>query len=110
MYHRVPYIFLLYVNDMPSAIKCELVLYADVSVIQFTHGNISIINDQLNREFNSLYVSGLWIINLVYTLEKTRQSQSISYSSRRHSNQATFKSNLFGMYPGCRLVWSVNGH
>ena len=33
-----------------------------------------------------------------------------SYSSRRHSNQATFKTNLFGMYPRRRLVRPVNGH
>ena len=39
---------------MPSAIKCELLLYADDYVLLFTHKNISIINDQLNKHFNSL--------------------------------------------------------
>ena len=49
-----PLLFLFYLNDMPSAIKCELLLYADDSVLLLTHKNISIINDQLNRDFNSL--------------------------------------------------------
>ena len=39
---------------MPSAIKCELRLYADHYVVIFTDKYISIINDQVNRELNSL--------------------------------------------------------
>ena len=34
--------------------KCELLLYASDSILLFTHKNISIINDQLNRDFNLL--------------------------------------------------------
>ena len=49
-----PLLFLLYVNDMPQAIECEL-LYADDSVLFFTYKNVDAINDQLNRDFNSLY-------------------------------------------------------
>ena len=49
-----PLLFLLYVNDMPQAIECDLMLYADDSVLLFTHKNVDVINDQLNRDFNSL--------------------------------------------------------
>ena len=49
-----PLLFLLYVNDMPQAIKCELLLYADDSVLIFSHKDISAINEQLNIDFNSL--------------------------------------------------------
>ena len=48
-----PLLVLLDINDIPSAIECELLLYADDSVL-FTHKNIIIINDQTNRAFNSL--------------------------------------------------------
>ena len=41
----------LYVNDMPQAIACDLLLYADDYVLFFSH---DVINDQLNRDFNSL--------------------------------------------------------
>ena len=49
-----PLLFLLYVNDMPQAIESDLMLYADDSVLLFTHKNVDVINDQLNRDFNSL--------------------------------------------------------
>ena len=39
---------------MPQAIECDLLLYADDSVLLFTHKNVDVINDQLNRDFNSL--------------------------------------------------------
>ena len=49
-----PLLFLLYVNDMPQAIKCDLLLYADDSVLIFSHKDIHVINEQLNNDFNSL--------------------------------------------------------
>ena len=49
-----PLLFLLYVNDMPQAIECDLLLYADDSVLFFTHKNVDVVNDQLNRDFNSV--------------------------------------------------------
>ena len=49
-----PLLFLLYVNDMPQAIKCDLLLYADDSVLIFSHKDIDAINKQLNEDFNSL--------------------------------------------------------
>ena len=39
---------------MLQAIECDLLLYADDSVLFFTHKNVDVINDQLNRDFNSL--------------------------------------------------------
>ena len=48
-----PLLFLLYVNDMPQAIECDLLLYADDSVLFFSHKIVDVINDQLNRDFNS---------------------------------------------------------
>ena len=35
-------------------IECDLLLYADDSVLFFTHKNVDVINDELNRDFNSL--------------------------------------------------------
>ena len=49
-----PLLFLLYVNDMPQAIESDLMLYADDSVLLFTHKNVDVINEQLNSDFNSL--------------------------------------------------------
>ena len=49
-----PLLFLLYVNDTPQTIECDLLLYADDSVLFFSHKDVDVINDQLNRDFNSL--------------------------------------------------------
>ena len=49
-----PLLFLLYVNDMPQAIECDFLLYADDYVLFFSHKNVDVINDQLNMDFNTL--------------------------------------------------------
>ena len=49
-----PLIFLLYVNDMPQAVDCDLLLYADDSCLVFGDSNVNEIEKQLNRNFNSL--------------------------------------------------------
>ena len=49
-----PLIFLLYVNDMPQAVDCDLILYAGDSCLVFRDNNINEIEKQLNENFNSL--------------------------------------------------------
>ena len=50
-----PLLFLLYVNDMPQAVKCDLFLYADDTYLTFEHKNLKKIEDRLNLNFFSLY-------------------------------------------------------
>ena len=49
-----PLIFLIYVNDMPQSVDCDLFLYADDTCLGFTDKNVKTIEDNLNRNFNSL--------------------------------------------------------
>ena len=49
-----PLLFLLYVNNMPQAVKCDLFLYADGTYLTFQHKNLKRIEDQLNLNFSSL--------------------------------------------------------
>ena len=49
-----PFLFLLYVIDMPQAVKCDLFLYADDTCLTFQHENVEEIEDQLNLNFSSL--------------------------------------------------------
>ena len=49
-----PLLFLLYVNDMPQSVSCDLLLYADDSCLVFTGKDIDKIEMQLNNDFNSL--------------------------------------------------------
>ena len=48
------FLFLLYVNDMPQTVKCDLFLYADDTCLTFQHENVKEIEDQLNLNFSSL--------------------------------------------------------
>ena len=49
-----PLIFLLYVNDMPQSVECNLYLYADDSCLVFQHKNVKEIEKQLNKDFSNL--------------------------------------------------------
>ena len=49
-----PVLFLLYVNDMPQAVSCELLLYADDTCLVYSHKNVEEIEIKLNTDFNNL--------------------------------------------------------
>ena len=49
-----PLLFLLYVNDMPQVVKCDLFLYADDTCLTFQRENVKEIEDQLNLNLSSL--------------------------------------------------------
>ena len=49
-----PLLFLLYINDMPQAVDCELLLYADDTCLIFQHNDITEIETALNKNFSML--------------------------------------------------------
>ena len=49
-----PLLLLLYVNDMPQAVKCDLFLYADDTCLTFQRESVKEIEDQLNLHLSSL--------------------------------------------------------
>ena len=49
-----PILFLLYVNDMPGAVGCEMLLYADDTCLVFQAKDLDTLSDRLNTEFNQL--------------------------------------------------------
>ena len=49
-----PLLFLLYVNDMPQAVSCDLLLYADDSCLVFQANDFDEIEFKLNQDFNNL--------------------------------------------------------
>ena len=52
-----PLLFILYVNDMPGAVSCEMLLYADDTCLVFQAKDLDTISDKLNTEFNKLCLS-----------------------------------------------------
>ena len=49
-----PLLFLLYVNDMPGAVGCEMLLYADDTCLVSQAKDLDRISDRLNTKFNKL--------------------------------------------------------
>ena len=49
-----PLLFLLYINDMPQAVECDILLYADDTCLIFQHEDVSEIEKVLNKNFSSL--------------------------------------------------------
>ena len=49
-----PLLFLIYINDMPMAIKCSLFLYADDTCLVFQSKNFKDIEKQLNEDFANI--------------------------------------------------------
>ena len=52
---RGPLLFLLYVNDMPQSVSSELLLYADNTCLFFMGEDSKTTENQLHKDFNSLY-------------------------------------------------------
>ena len=50
-----PLIFKLYVNDTAQAVDCALYLYADDSCFLYKGNDIKLIENNLNRNFNSIF-------------------------------------------------------
>ena len=69
-----PLIFLLYVNDMPQAVDCNLLLYADDSCIVFGDNDVNEIEKRLNSNFNSLCD---WFVDNKLSIhwERTKQNR-----------------------------------
>ena len=50
----VPLLFLIYVNNMSQAIKCDLFLYADATCLVSRHKDINKIENELNGDFSNI--------------------------------------------------------
>ena len=49
-----PLLFLVYVNNMPQAVKSNLFLYADDSCLIYQHRDVNEIEKQLNKDFENV--------------------------------------------------------
>ena len=56
-----PLLFLIYVNDMPGAVKCKLLLYADDSALMVTGRKVTEIETTLTPELNSIHE---WLVDI----------------------------------------------
>ena len=67
-----PLLLLLYVNITPQAVRSELLFYADDTCLICTGRDIKTIEDQLNKDFNSLCKIRLWEVKKICLLFRLR--------------------------------------
>ena len=81
-----PLLFLIYVNDMESAVDCDLLLYADDSAILIRGEDIIDIEQKLSKELAKLNV---WLIDNKLSLHLGK-TESILFASNRKLKQHKF--------------------
>ena len=74
-----PLLFLVYINDMPAAVKCKLILYADDSALLVAGKNCAIIQQRLSSELESVWE---WLIDNKLSLHFGK-TESIVFGSKR---------------------------
>ena len=80
-----PLLFLLYINDMPQAVQCELLLYADTCLI-FQHSDIKEIERQLNKNFS--LICDWFVDNKLSIHFGEDKTKSILFSSKHKAKTA----------------------
>ena len=79
-----PLLFLIYVNDMPSALKfSDLYLYADDSCIVFQSKNIDIIKENLTNDFSELCD---WFVDNKLSIHFAKIKLSLYFLEQRYDS------------------------
>ena len=74
-----PLLFLIYVNDMKTAVNCKLLLYADDSALLASSSDVSEIEDVLSRELESV---SEWLVENRLSLHLGK-TESILFGSNK---------------------------
>ena len=97
-----PLLFLIYVNDIPQAVKSNLFLYADDSCLMYQHRDVNEIQKHLNKDFENVchwFVANRLSINsgedktksiLFASKRKNQKHKKANFKIQQHKNKATF--------------------
>ena len=84
-----PLLFLLYINDVPQAVDCELLLYADDICLIFQHKDITQIESALNKNFSVLFD---WFVDNKLSIHFGEdKTKSILFGSKQNHEVKTTK-------------------
>lgn len=110
-----PLLFLIYVNDIPSAVRCKTLLYADDTALIVSGNSTEVIQDTLSSELESIRE---WLIDNKLSLHLGK-TESILFGSKRkllkHNTIQvqcagnTLTCNTHVKYLGAKLDQSLSG-
>ena len=94
-----PLLFLIYVNDISSAVKCKLLLYADDSALIVAGNNTEEIQHSLSRELESIRE---WLIDNKLSLHLGKTEAILFGSKRKLNKNQTIQVQCAGNTLTCR--------
>ena len=110
-----PQLFLIYVNDMVTSVDCRLSLYADDSVLLFSHKDPNVIADRLSTELSNCK---RWLVDNKLSLH-VGKTECLLFGTKRKLNgvrdfrvycDGTLVERVFNVkYLGVQLNGSLNG-
>ena len=110
-------LFLIYVNDMPMAVKCNLILYANDTCLVFQSKNVKDIEKQLNED--SAHICDWFVDNKLSIHFGEDKTKSILFASKSKIkklpkleiiyNNIRIKQQSRVTYPGCILEETMSG-
>ncbi len=110
-----PLLFLVYVNDMPAAVKCKLLLYADDSALLVSGRDIGVIEETLSSE---LYSVSEWLVDNKLSLHLGKTESILFGTKRKLKKQASLNVKCNGVsiqssstvkYLGIEMDQSLSG-
>ena len=112
-----PLLFLIYINDMPMAVKCGLFLYADDACLVFQSKNVKDIEKRLNEDFANICD---WFVDNKLSIHFGEdKTKSILFASKRKIrklqkleiiyNNIRIKDHSRVTYLGCILEETMSG-
>ena len=111
------FLFLLYVNDMPQTVDCELFLYADDSCLVYQHKDAKAIDTKLNKIFSS--VCDWFVGNKLSIKFWENKTKCILFGTKKRLKQDNNLDVSYGTvhikqyhtvtYPGCVLNENLSG-
>ena len=101
-----PLLFLIYVNDMESAVDCDPLLYADDLALLISGKNIIYIEQKLSKELAKLNV---WLINNELSLHLGKTESLLFASNRKLKHQKFLRISCNGFKVGGKEVVTYLG-
>ena len=100
------YRFLIYVNDMESAVDCDLLLYADDSALLIRGKTSLILKQKLSEELAKLNV---WLIDNKLSLHLEKTESFLFASTRKLNQQKSLRISCNGIKVGGKEVVTYLG-
>ena len=85
-----PWCYLVYCNDMPSCVKCKMIVYADDTILLVSCKNVEQLADTLTEELTNCFH---WLTNNRLSMHRGKTEAIVFASKRKQSQTNNFQIN-----------------